>query len=163
MQLFILDRDCVSAVRFLADTHVIKMCLENAQILSGVILNSKTALPPGFPLPHTLNHPVIRAIRTPGQINWVLAYNGALQDEFHYRFGKDHAYRALVRSYREILFQPEYPEDCSDLARTFRDFHSCSSDLIEAHREYYCAKLDRFKRPPCWSRRPVPEWLAAVI
>ena len=163
MQLFILDRDQVSAVRFLADTHVVKMCLENAQILSGAIRLRNIILPPGFPLPHALNHPVIRAIRTPEQLNWVIGYNAALQDEFCYRFGKDHAYRALVRSYREILFQPEYPEDCSDLARAFRDFDSSRSDIVEAHREYYCAKLDRFKRPPCWSKRPVPDWLVSVI
>ena len=163
MQLFILDRNCVSAVRFLADTHVIKMCLENAQILSGVIQCRNIILPPGFPLPHALNHPVIRAIRTPAQTNWVLGCNAALQDEFRYRFNKDHAYRALVLNYRQILFQPDCPEDCNGLARTFRDFHSCNSDIVEAHREYYCAKLDRFKRPPSWSKRPIPEWLTTVI
>ena len=163
MQLFILDRDHVAAVRFLADTHVVKMCLETAQILSGVIRHRNIALPQGFPLPHALNHPVIRAIRTPEQLNWVLGYNAALQDEFHYRFCKDHAYRTLTLCYRKILYHSGYPEDCSDLARTFRDFHSSKNDIVEAHREYYCAKLDRFKRPPCWSKRPVPDWLRSVI
>ena len=92
MQLYVLDYDPARAVQFLADVHVIKMCLETVQILSGVIVNSGGSLWDGMPRPYNPAHPVIRAIDTPAKLNWILLYNWLLQCEFLFRFHKRHAW-----------------------------------------------------------------------
>lgn len=163
MQLFVLDRDHRVAVRFLADIHLVKMCLETAQILSGVITCRNMSLPPDFPRIYAINHPVLKAIQAPEQINWTVDYNIALQREFHYRFGRKHAYSALSKRYYRILHDASANADCQGLGRVFRDFQTTESDLILAHRAYYRFRMDHLKRPPAWSRRPLPDWLFSVI
>ena len=163
MQLFVLDRDHRVAVRFLADIHLVKMCLETAQILSGVITCRNMSLPPDFPRIYAINHPVLKATQAPEQINWTVDYNIALQQEFHYRFGRKHAYFALSNRYYQILHDVSANADCQGLGRVFRDFQTTESDLILAHRAYYRFRMDHLKRPPAWSRRPLPKWLFSVI
>ena len=67
MQLHILDRDPGRAVRFLADVHVIKMCLETMQIVAGVIHNFHLPPVPGMLKPYNPSHPVIRAVDSPAK------------------------------------------------------------------------------------------------
>ena len=163
MQLFVLDREFETAASFLADIHLVKMCLETAQILSGVMIRKQFVLPADFPRGYAINHPVILAIQTPEQINWVAGYNVALQHEFSYRFGKNHAYSPLSCRYYEFLHFPGSAANCNGLARVFRGFYTPEEDLILAHREYYCFRMDNLVRPPAWSRRPVPPWLTGKI
>ena len=163
MQLFVLDRNCEVAVRFLADIHLVKMCLETAQILSGVMDRKNVLLPPDFPGTYAVNHPVLKAIQTPEQINWTVDYNIALQREFIYRFGKKHAYFTLSRKYYQILHDVSALSDCGGLGRVFRDFQTPECDLILAHRAYYRFRMDNLKRPPAWSGRPLPQWLFTII
>ena len=164
MQLFILDRECAASAMFLADVHIIKMCLETAQILSGVIYRQcEVSLPSEFPRPYAINHPVLKAIQTPAQVNWIVKYNMELQKEFIFRFSKNHAYAPLAPRYTELLYVPEIHESCENLARTFRNFQSNHLDIVEAHREYYRYKLDLFKRAVRWTKRPIPVWLATII
>jgi len=116
MQLFVLDPSPRRAVRYLADVHVRKMCLECAQILSCVLCARGGALEPGMPRPYNPAHPVVRAVDTQAKINWVAAYDQALQKEFLFRFGKPHAYAGLAARYCELL-DDGGPADCSDLPR----------------------------------------------
>ena len=92
MQLYILDRSPGNSARFLADVHVIKMCLETVQIISGVINNLHLFEVPGMVKPYNPRHPVITAVDTPEKLNWLLVYNWNLQCEFLWRFKKKHAF-----------------------------------------------------------------------
>ena len=162
MQIFILDRSPAAAAQMLCDVHLRKMCLENAQILSGVLLNSGKKLLPQMPKPCNANHPVIKAVNTPFKINWVILHNLALQREFFRRFGKYHAYNKITPLYFSLLFSAGSFEEDWSFCRNFKDFKPLSSDIIGAYREYY-----RFKKTvlPHWNYTGAsePRWLKNKI
>ena len=162
MQLFILDRSPAAAAQMLCDVHLRKMCLENAQILSGVLLNSGKKLLPQMPKPCNAAHPVIKAVNTPFKINWVLRHNHALQQEFFRRSGKYHAYNKIVPVYFSLLFCVGTIKEDWSFYRNFKDFKPLSSDIVGAYREYY-----RFKksilRHWLYTNTSEPEWLGSTI
>lgn len=164
MQLFVLDRCPVHSAMYLADVHVIKMCLETAQILSSVMVIKGLPLFEGAPKAYNTRHPVIRAIDTQAKINWVLHYNLALHIEFMYRFRKKHKYYGLARTYigtltmMEQLTENESPEG---LARDFKDFTTTKEDIVEAHRDYYKLKKSIIRRWK-YTNREEPAWLKGV-
>ena len=158
MQLYILDRDPGRAVRFLADVHVIKMCLETMQIIAGAIHNSSLPQVPGMLKPYNPSHPVNKAVDSPEKLNWVLLYNWNLQCEYLLRFRKKHAcFDLCVRSFHH-LWHPDRKADCENLARSFKDFFTDEADIVLAFREYYRFKKSRIR---FWKYSAVgePEWL----
>lgn len=159
MQLYVLDHDPARAVQFLADVHVIKMCLETVQIISGAIVNSGGSPFAGMPRSFNPAHPVIRAVDTSAKLNWILLYNWLLQCEFLFRFRKHHAYFDLSILCFEKLWSPHSTADCSGLARTFKNFSTPETDLVLAFRAYYRFKKTQISRWK-YTRRPEPAWLA---
>ncbi len=157
MQLFILDRDPELCAQMLSDIHLRKMCLETAQILSGVICYQKKTPYPDMPKPYSLSHPVIKALNTPFKINWVVQFNTQLHREYLFRFGKKHCYEKLTSHYNRLLPGQATAEDWS-FARVFKDFNCSETDIVSAYREYYRFKKSLIKR---WhyTKRPEPDWL----
>ena len=161
MQLFVLDRCPVNSAMYLADVHVIKMCLETAQILSSVMAIKGLPLFEGAPKAYSTRHPVISAIDTQEKLNWVLSHNFALHVEFIYRFHKQHKYFKLARNYIDTLSTIEQvAEEVSPegLARDFKDFITTKEDIVEAHRDYYKFKKSIIKRWK-YTKREEPDWL----
>lgn len=164
MQLFILDRCPVHSAMYLADVHVIKMCLETAQILSSIMAIKGLPLFEGAPKPYNTRHPVIKAIDTQAKLNWVLNHNIALQAEFIYRFHKQHKYFKLFGNYIEtlsVLEQVAKQASPEGLARDFKDFTTTKEDIVEAHRDYYKFKKSIIKRWK-YTNREEPDWLKEV-
>lgn len=157
MQLFILDRNPAFSPQMLCDIHVRKMCLETAQILSGVIFWQQKIPYATMPKPYSVFHPVIKALNTPFKVNWVLTYNTFLHSEYIFRFNKEHCYSKLAAMYRETLFQPSASEDWS-FARAFKNFQTLEPDIVAAYREYYRFKKSQISR---WhyTKRKEPDWL----
>ena len=157
MQLFILDKDPEICAQMLCDVHIRKMCLETAQILSGIISLQQKKPYPAMPRPYSLFHPVIQALNTPFKVNWVLDLNIFLHKEYLFRFAKLHCYSYWATSYKKILFAPASQENW-DFARAFKDFRTDTIDIVDAYREYY-----RFKKSIIrhwnYTGRPEPEWL----
>ena len=160
MQLFILDYDPQRATGMLCDVHLRKMCLETAQILSGVLMMQKISPVSGMPKPYNIRHPVIMAINNVWKINWVILYNHSLHDEYFRRFAKYHAYYKLAEIYRKLLFTPGIPDDWQKLT-FFRDFKNVvitEPDTVKAYRTYYRHKKSVLKK---WNytNSLEPEWL----
>ena len=160
MQLFILDYDPAAAAGMLCDSHLRKMCMETAQILSSVIVLKKGSPGEGIPKPYNLRHPVIRAVDSQEKINWVLSYLFALHREYFRRYGKRHAYYFLCLKYKKILY---VKCKCSgreklDFARDFGGIEIPDEDLVSAYRKYYRYKKSVLKN---WSytNSGEPEWL----
>jgi hypothetical protein len=159
MQLFVLDESPTLSAQYLADVHVRKMCLETAQILSSVCFNNGIELlSTSYPKPYNPKHPVIQAIRTQAQINWVVYYNIMLQHEYYMRFGKVHVYNPLKIGYMRVLWDRTVAPNCSGLACDFKGFNTDATDTVEAHRDYYRHKKSIIKN---WNYtlREEPEWL----
>lgn len=139
MNIFVLDENPHVAAQMLCDCHVRKMCLETAQILSGVMLRRGMHLLDGMPKPQNINHPVIVAVETPGATNWVWLHLFFLCAEFRIRFGKTHKYGGdgIVHNYFAALITQGVDEDCSTLAKCCGDLDVSGMDIVTAYRKYY--------------------------
>ena len=137
MNIFVLDTDPGKAVEMLCDCHVRKMCVETAQILSGVMLRRGVELHDDMPKPQNINHPVIAAADNENAINWILDYNIALLDEFNYRFGHRHAYDDLGMAYIMELMVINFSTNCANLAKCCGDLDVENLDIVSAYRKYY--------------------------
>ena len=158
MQLFILDKNPEVAVKMLADCHIIKMCLETAQILSSVINNMQKENDPNLPKPYNPKHPVIKAINSQCKINYVLKYNKALHNEYIHRFKKQHAYFKLIQIYERILFTPTKITHDYSFAMDFKNFNTTETDIFNAFKQYYKFKKSIIKRWK-YTNAIEPEWL----
>ena len=137
MNIFVLDREPSVAVTMLCDAHVRKMCLETAQILSGVMIRNGIKLADGMPRPQNVNHPVIKAVDTPQKTNWLLLYNYSLNFEYLRRFRKPHAYDKLADSYCQELCTPSGNKQCDTLAKCCGNLDVSGLDTVTAYRQYY--------------------------
>ena len=110
MNIFVLDENIEKCAEYHVDSHVIKMILESAQMLSTAVRS--TGVDAGYKSTHE-NHPCNKWVRESLQ-NWLwlkdLAY--ALQDEWHYRY--NHPVTKWHKSAKLIseLPVPDLP-DCS--------------------------------------------------
>ena len=165
MQLFILDYDPELVPGMLCDTHIRKMCLETAQILSSVLLLKGQPRHKDMPKPYNPKHPVIRALDTAQKINWAAAFNSALHAEYFRRFGKMHAYAVLCRGYKELLHHPgiRIDPDGWSFARTFKGIIITEQDIVAAYRIYYRYKKRLLIRNWNYTRTVEPDWLMSGI
>lgn len=100
MNLFACDTDPVKAAQALPDKHVVKMCIENAQMLA-VALGSLHGLGWGnirkkdgsfYSERAHFNHPSTKWVReTNANLAWAIVHGLALCHEYTYRYGKTHA------------------------------------------------------------------------
>lgn len=160
MQLFILDEIPERAAGMLCDSHLRKMCMETAQILSSVLYRRGRAVPEQLPKPYNPSHPVILAVDTPEKICWVIRYNLSLHREYFRRFGKRHAYYSFCRIYRKLFSCTAISLRKEDLtfARDFKDIEIREPDIIQAYREYYRYKKKKL-RSWKYTNAPEPDWI----
>ncbi len=100
MNLFACDQNPVKAAQSLPDKHVVKMCIENAQMLA-VALGPKHGLgwgsirkKDGFPYSERshFNHPSTKWVRAShANLAWTIVHGLALCSEYTHRYGKIHA------------------------------------------------------------------------
>jgi hypothetical protein len=138
MNIFVLDENPRKAAEMLCDCHVRKMCVETAQILSGVMIRRKKKLLDGMPEPQNINHPVIVAASENEHyaLDWVVNYNDYLHDEYRKRFGKYHAYAGLALEYVIPLWDWTDGE-CEYLCKCCGDLDVADMDIVTAYRKYY--------------------------
>lgn len=136
MNIFVLDQNPITAAQMLCDCHVRKMCMETAQILSGVMLRRGMTLLEGMPKPQNVNHPVIVAAEVQSGLNWLFEYNFLLHREYSFRFGKEHKYAKFTIAYQwTIGFTLKV--DCTTLAKCCGDLDVSGLDIVSAYRKYY--------------------------
>lgn len=155
MNIFVLDRDPVTAAQFALDKHVTKMVLETAQLLC-------SAFPQGAaPYRRThYNHPCgvwTRASRD--NFRWLATHGLALADEYEFRYGKVHKSRGVILWCIEHLDEVEFPStDLTPFALAMPDEFKCD-DPVEAYRAYYQGAKAEIAT---WTKgRPAPAWWAA--
>jgi hypothetical protein len=144
MNIFILDLDPARAATYMFDTHVNKMILETAQLLSTIN---------GGPYkPTHENHPCTKWIGSHRwNYDWLYHHGVGLCEEFRYRFGKDHASEDIIQALREPLV--DIPPGASSFALAMPDEYK-DSDPVRAYRRYYHSK----ERLAKWTKREQPSW-----
>ena len=145
MNIFVLDRNPMRAAQVHYDKHVVKMCLEYAQILSTVSGCSYK--------PTHKNHPCVKwAAAAPEHYSWLYILAIELGREYTARYGKTHA------STLKLLELPE-PRPMTTptwFALAMPNEYKCD-DPVESYRQYYRTA----KRDLASYRAPAiePSWL----
>ena len=184
MNRFILSTDPVEAAQMHCDKHVVKMILEEAQMLSTAhrVLDGtmrieeryvQGSLPARFrkvkkwvhPNPDLdavlyqathINHPCAAWSRV-CRDNYLWGYEllDNLCSEYTYRYGKTHLVETKLL---DVLSHPprhiQYGQILTDFPQAMPD--ECKLDNpVEAYRKYYIEKKARFAK---WTNRPQPNW-----
>lgn len=154
MNIFVLDRDPVSAAQATIDKHCNKMVLESAQLLCA-------AFPQGAaPYKRThYNHPCAvwtRASRD--NFRWLATHGLALADEYEFRYGRVHKSRGVILWCIENMAAVEFPStDLTPFALAMPDEFK-RHDPVEAYRAYYRGAKAAIA---AWNKgRPAPSWWA---
>lgn len=166
MQLFFLSLCPREAARMACDKHVVKMCLETAQIISTVwwkVFRSRYNLYRSFGwLTKQWTVPTHPAIMWVGESHanyqWTLEYWGALLSEYTLRYKKTHAYQSLYNNI--VTMMPDPPLARDEFVVMSPQFQAVPEDLksddpVETYRRFYIRDKSRFAK---WKFTPVPEW-----
>ena len=161
MNRFIINYSPDLIARDLCDKHVVKMPLEEAQMLCTVVRKYD----PDFADRHNLykavhqKHPcTIWAGQSRANYNYAFTLWDYMCTEYTHRYGKHHASQRLFDALSDgIMCVPEgdltpHPECFSE----HTDLKSGNAWPLESYREVYMTKQRRFKM--VWTNRPVPEW-----
>ena len=161
MNRFIINYSPDLIARDLCDKHVVKMPLEEAQMLcTAVRLHApEYAEEAGLYRAVHQKHPcTIWAGQTRANFEYSLEMFRWMCKEYTHRYGKTHAswrlWDALVQG---AVYVPDglltpHPECFSE----HTDLKSGKSWPLESYRKFYMTKQHRFKM--VWTNRPVPEW-----
>lgn len=175
MNIFAVDNDPIKAAQALVDSHVVKMILETAQLLSTAHRvidgkeyigksksgrNAKRWLLPDEREQHLysathVSHPSAVWCRlSNNNYNWLACHFGALCNEYTYRYGKVHKTAALI----PWLINP--PHDIAvgyktPVTQAMPDEYKNPSS-VEAYRNYYKHGKKHLHK---WTNREAPEWI----
>lgn len=154
MNIFILDYDPIKAAQMQCDKHVVKMCLETAQLLCSIYPNGQA------PYKRThYNHPCSKWARESwANYYWLYKHGIALCNEYTFRYRKTHKcldimiwcwsnidFKLLDRvdEYEPIAFPKCMPDDCK------------VNDVVQSYRNYYIKHKGHIAT---WTKRNVPDW-----
>jgi len=174
MNIFVLSEDPVESAQMMCDSHVIKMILESAQLLSTAhrVLDGTVVVttiprkkvifdhPSGVLYKAThVNHPCGIWVRFSDQnYAWLYMHFVALCDEYTYRFGKVHATDTKLR---DVLSKtPKWipHRGLTEFVRAMKNEPQCIDigTISECYRAYYRTKKNKMKMK--WTKRETPEW-----
>lgn len=166
MNRFILADTPEDIAKYLCDKHVVKMPLEEAQMLSSVVrrCNPEYADAHGlYRLAHA-NHPcTLWAGRTRANYSFALSLLEAMLSEYTHRYGKVHASQRLCAALSgAISFIPE--GDLTKHPECFGTRSELVSDdawPVDSYRAYYHTKQSNFLM--WWTKRGKPEWFTRTF
>lgn len=157
MQVFYLDDDPQKAVEYHVDSHVVKMPVETAQILS-TVLREQYGVDVGYKSVY-INHPLMRwAGQSRKNFIWLWEFGIRLCTEYKYRYGRQHGSETVLREIRDVAAPliDEFPDKPFTAPPKVVSEEYKHLDTVEAYREYYRHVKTRLHT---WTYRPEPPWL----
>jgi hypothetical protein len=161
MNRFIIDHTPEAIAQSLCDKHVVKMPLEEAQMLSTVVrqLDPDYADKYGLYRVAHKNHPcTLWAGMSRSNYLYSLHLFRAMLHEYTHRYGKYHASERLLPALSDATWMlddvgmTDHPECFGEHVH----LRSHEPWPVESYRKFYKTKQQRFHM--VWSSRPVPEW-----
>lgn len=146
MNIFILDEDPGLAAIYQCDKHVVKMCLETAQIMSTVL--------DGPYKPTHIHHPCVKwAAENATNMDWLCVYGVYLCQEYERRYEKQHKCLNVIRSLGGPVIREKLPPgDLTPFVQCMPDIYRCGDPVI-AYRRYYHSKTFA-----TWKHSLIPHW-----
>lgn len=158
MNIFVLDHDPVLAAQYHADTHVVKMVLESAQLLSTVHHLCGTWCPHMYRATHQRHPCTLWLMESQGNYTWCWHLLNSLCAEYTHRYQRVHATQALVPI---LANMPATLPDAGLTAFTqaMPEGYRVPGDAVCAYRGYY-----RGGKAPLlkYTNRSIPHWLTQV-
>ena len=156
MNIFYLDSDPRTCAVYHCDRHVVKMCLETAQLLS-TACQAMGLHDSGLYRPTHPNHPCSLWVRERREnFAWTLRLMKCLLAEYTHRYNKVHksvyAYASVLQLAREMFWL--LPEGSTPPAQAMPESLR-GHDPVDAYRRYY---LSEKRHLLVWTRRDVPAW-----
>ena len=159
MNIFVLDRDPQVAAQMHCDTHVVKLILETAQMLSTAHHVYETPQADKVYKKAHPNHPCTKWVcESKANYHWALRLYHALLVEFRKRRNKDHKSGELMQHLANV------PKNMPDIgatpfAQAMPDSYK-SSCVVTAYRNYYKGEKASIAQ---WNwGTPMPEWFAVT-
>ncbi len=158
MNIFVLSTDPGEAARMQCDKHVVKMPLENAQMLCSAAYKIN-----GHPVVYRPTHPnhpcTLWITETRSNYEWFTEYAYALFDEYTKRYGRKHKSSLVAFPTAEALVRDTVPDG------PLTPFAQClgknahlyrNPDAVKAYRDFYIADKADFA---VWHKcTPAPDW-----
>lgn len=156
MNIFFVHNDPVVAAQQLCDKHIVKMCLETAQILCSV--SWRYGVPAPYKATHKHHPMVLWAGNTLDNWRWTISHGTALCAEYSVRYGRKHKAGDKIEwcefnGGRPVNGEFTTPPLCMpDLYK--------SDNYTAAYRNYYIGDKVRFAR---WRNDNIPDWFASGV
>lgn len=152
MNIFILDRNPKLATQYHVDKHVVKMCLETAQILSTTqnLCGVKSLYKPTHK-----NHPCCKWARESLEnYIWLCEFAYELCLEYTYRYNKIHKSQRVIEYCMNNI--PTLPSiEQTPFALAMPDECKCECP-VKSYRKYYNIYK---KHLYTWTKREIPYWV----
>ena len=156
MNIFYLDKDCVTSAQYHTDKHVVKMILEYSQLLCTAHRLLDDDVDYRLYRATHKNHPSAKYVRyTDSNYKFVYRMFTALCDEYTYRYGKVHLTDTKLR---ELLKTPPKNIPVGQMTRmpqAMPDEFKCCDSII-AYRNYYRIAKQHLHT---WTKRAVPQFI----
>jgi hypothetical protein len=153
MNIFVLDEDLKKCAKYHVDKHVVKMCVEYAQLLCSAHLTTDTTYMVPYRLSHK-NHPCSIWVRESLSNYLYLCELGLeLCAEYTYRYGKRHKSQDVIEW--AITHHPNIPDKgITGQPKAMPDKYKVD-DVVESYRNYYINEKKDFST---WKNRDIPIW-----
>ena len=153
MNIFLLDWDIPTCVKYHCDKHVVKMILESTQMLSSVHTRYESDLAPYKPV-HQKHPCTLWAGETVDNYNYLLNLAEELCAEYTYRYGKIHKCQNVIAT----ISKPPVKLTKRGLTAPAQamPYQYKHSDPIQAYRDYSFYEKNRFA---IWKSRPTPSFM----
>lgn len=161
MNVFVIDKDATEAARLAVDRHVVKMCLETAQILCTAM--ARHGIEGQYKPTHGKHPCVLWAGDSSANFAWLVRHGLALCDEYQYRYGRVHKCRAVIMACKRavpvihtIMVRSGGATEMTDWPQAMPDAYKVAGDAVAAYRNYYRHGKKHLHK---WTERSVPEWI----
>ena len=152
MNIFVVDKDPVVSAKQLCDQHVVKMPLENCQMLSAVFEDDYCGHPNAV-----FKHPCTLWLKKSKQnIWWLLSHHVALLAEYTFRYGKEHKFADSPLYFAAKASLSDIPDAGLTQFANATPYKEMSP--IHAYRHFYRMDKSKFAR---WKYTEMPPWLLA--
>ena len=160
MNLFVLDANPRRAARMMCDKHVVKMCLETAQLLCTAVNEH------GGSAPYKTTHknPPCAVWTRHSWVNflWVFNHGKALCAEYTKRYGRKHKCEDVIEECARLAVTSTLPEGFGTGVWELGGPPQCMPDeykdrsIVTAYRNYYIGEKSYLAK---WNKgTPAPSW-----
>jgi hypothetical protein len=157
VNIFAVDSDPIKSAQALVDSHVVKMVLESAQLLSTAhrVLDGENVPDVLYKATHK-NHPsAIWCRASNNNYNWLYCHFLALLSEYTHRYGKHHKCEGMV----EILKSPPLNIPVgykTQVTPAMPEEYIVPGNSVASYRNYYREGKKHLHK---WTKRQPPEWM----